>query len=598
MAGSSEPHRIQGLSSSSTGRIPLPPPASSPSSERLVNEMILKGFRLGASDLHLEPNPDHLLVRARIDGVLQVIEKVPQDQMKQVISRLKIMAQVESADSRTPTDGRFNFARFEPTAKELDVRASFMPTFFGEKAVLRLVDHSRLKLSMEELGFTADSARLYTMVVGKPSGIVLHVGPQGSGKTTTAYGAIKNFPRPQASLVTVEEMIEYVLPGITQVQLNPELGFDYRSALQGVLRQDPDVILVGEIKDTDTARIAIEAAMSGRLVITTLHASSMPGAVARLVELGFSRPQVAHSIAGVLSQRLVRRLCLDCRERIVPSTLIRSALVLPTTAQSVFKAKACRRCGKGFKGRVALYEVVNFSDRMREAVASGAGNQQLDAISIAEGTVPLLRDAVEKVLRGDTSVEEVLRALCGVSVEDVGAITEPGEMVNFLKTVRDQFLPSASVQVSPALPAIPPRAPSSHAIPLPAPRSTSSMPRTTQPYPSGSFPAAMLDEPRPPSGRHPVPEGMYSGASNPPPTNQGLTPGGRDMRTTSGDDFVRTLMSSLPPEIAAQLARAAQQASQSQPQALPRPATQPLSPELMRQLQELQKRLRSPDQPG
>ncbi len=595
MAGSSEPHRIQGLTSSSTGRIPLPPPVSSPTSERLVNEMILKGFRLGASDIHLEPNADHLLVRARIDGVLQVIEKVPQDAMKQAISRLKIMAQVETGDSRTPTDGRFNFARFEPTAKELDVRVTFMPTFFGEKAVLRLVDHSRLKLSMEELGFTQDSARLYTTVVGKPSGIVLHVGPQGSGKTTTAYGALKNIPRPQASLVTVEEMIEYVLPGITQVQLNPELGFDYKSALQGVLRQDPDVILVGEIKDSETARIAIEAAMSGRLVITTLHAPGMPGAVARLAELGFSRPQVAHSIAGVVSQRLVRRLCLDCRERIIPSTLIRSALVLPNTAQAVFKAKACRRCGKGFKGRVALYEVVNFSDRLREAVASGAANQQLEAIAMAEGTVPLLRDAVEKVLRGETSVEEVLRALCGVSVEDVGAITEPGEMVNFLKTVRDQFLPSASVQVSPGLL---PRAPSSHAIPLPPPRTTSSLPRPTQQYSSGSFPAAMLDEPRPPSGRHPVPEGMYGGAStpSPPPTNQGLMSGGRDPRSTSGDDFVRTLMSSLPPEIAAQLARAAQQASQSQ--AIPRPPTQALSPELMKQLQELQKRLRSPDQPG
>ncbi len=586
MAGTQEPHRIQGVpSAGSSGRNSALPANSSvlPTSEKLVNELILKSFRLGASDIHLEPYPDHLIVRARIDGVLQPLEKVPGDQMKQAISRLKIMSNLDTGESRTPTDGRFNFARYEPTAKELDVRATFLPTFFGEKAVLRLVDHSKLKMSLEELGFTPEANRVYTAVASRPSGIVLHVGPQGSGKTTTAYGALKNVPRPQASLVTVEEMIEYVIPGVTQVQLNPDQGLHYKNAIHGVLRQDPDVILVGEIKEAETARVAIEAAMSGRLVLTTLHATNAPKAVERLVELGFSRAQVAHSVAGVVSQRLVRRLCLDCRERISPSTLIRSALVLPPTAQAVYKAKGCRKCGtKGYRGRVALFEVVAFSDRMREAVASNATPFQLDAIAISEGTVPLLRDAVEKVLRGDTAVEEILRALINVSVEDVGAITEPGDMVNFLKTVRDQFLPQA--------PAPPGSAPSSSAILLPPRGQTGTFPARQ----TNSFPAGML-EPRPPSGRIKLPEDMYGGMSSPAPPP--LTPtvaAPRDPRSTSSEDLLRTIVSSLPPEVAANLARAAQvQLPTPQPvaQPAPRPPTATLSPELLRQLQELQKRL-------
>jgi type II secretory ATPase GspE/PulE/Tfp pilus assembly ATPase PilB-like protein len=575
MAGTQEPHRIQGVSSSSgsSARVPQMASSSLASSEKLVNELILKAYRAGASDLHLEPNPDHLLVRARIDGVLQPLEKVPGDGMKQAITRLKIMANLDNSESRTPVDGRFNFARYEPSARDLDVRATFVPTFFGEKAVLRLVDHSMLKLSLEELGFTPEAARLYQGVVSRPSGIVLHIGPQGSGKTTTAYAGLKNVPRPQASVVTIEETIEYVIPGLTQVQLNPEFGLGYKNAIQGVVRQDADVILVGELKDAETTRVAIEAALSGRLVLSTLHATSASAAVARLVELGFPRAQVAHAMAGVVSQRLVRRLCVDCRERISPSTLIRSALVLPPTAQAVFKGKGCRKCGsKGFRGRVALFEVTNFTDRMREAVASGQAGQQLDAIAISEGTIPLLRDAVEKVLLGSTSVEEVLRALIGIVVDDVSAITEPGEMVNFLKTVRDQFMPPA------AAPA--PTRPSSGSIPLP---STAAPMRKTQ-----SFPAAMLQEEqaRPPSGRFALPEDLYKSM---PVTSQPQAPAPA-ARATSSEELLRSIVSSLPPDVAASLARAT---SGQQPVAPPRPTTT-ISPELLRQLQELQKRLGRP----
>jgi type II secretory ATPase GspE/PulE/Tfp pilus assembly ATPase PilB-like protein len=609
-----EPHKIQGVSSAgSSARVAAVTsavPAGPSASERLVNDLILKAFRLGASDVHLEPNPDHLLVRVRIDGVLAPLEKVPADQMKQAMNCLKIMSHLDTGESRTAVDGRFNFARYDPLVKELDVRATFLPTFFGEKAVLRLVDHSKLKLSLEELGFTPEAGRLYQTVVSRQSGIVLHVGPQGSGKTTTAYAAIRNVPRPQSSLVTVEEMIEYVIPGVTQVQLNPEGGLTYKTAVQGVLRQDPDVILIGEIKDAETARTAIEAAMTGRLVLSTLHATGAPSAVARLVELGFPRPHVAHSLAGIVSQRLVRRLCPDCRERTSPSTLIRSALMLPVSAQAIYRARSCRKCGtKGYRGRVALYEITAFSDRMREAVASGAAVTQLDAIALEEGTVPLLRDAVEKILRGDTTVEEVLRTLLGVAVEDVSAITEPGDMVNFLKTVRDQFM------VAPGAPA---RAPSSGAIPLPPKAVAAPQPRPTQSFPAAmldeprspsgrysSIPAAMLEEPRPPSGRYKVPDDMYraaAAAAQPPAAPPApLATGSFGAPARPNEELLRSLMSSLPPEVLANLVRVAS-STQSQappppppPAPAPRPATATLSPDLVRQLQELQKRLQRSD---
>lgn len=600
MAGSQESHRVQGVGGSKATATPsgsAPAISGAGVIERTVNELILKAHRLGASDVHLEPNPDHLLVRARIDGVLQTLEKVPGDSMKQIISRLKIMSGLDVNNSQVPIDGRFPFGRFEPQAKEVDIRSTFVPTFFGEKAVLRLVDHSKLKLTLDELGFTGENARLYQQVVARPSGLVLHVGPQGCGKTTTAYAGLKNSPRPNASVVTVEETVEYVLPGLTQIQLNVEMGLTYARAIEGVLRQDPDVMLVGEIRDTETARVAIEAAMSGRLVLSTLHAQSATGAVVRLTELGFSRPQVAHALAGVVSQRLVRRLCTDCREKISPSTLIRSALMLPPSATAIWKPKGCRKCGtKGFRGRVAVIEVVSFSDRLRETAASGASAPQLDAIAVSEGTVPLLRDAVDKVLQGATAVEEVLRALCGVAVEDVGAITEPGEMVNFLKTVRDQFTPAAAA----------PHIPAHAAQPAPA-----SPPRErTRQTASGSFPAAMLDDSprqsvvsrshedaRPPSGQYRVPgadEAYRSSqlyASPPQPHAAPAASQSYGAPRGSPEELLRNLMSQLPPEVAAQLARAAASSAAGHP-AAPPGATGRVNPaELLRQLQELQRRL-------
>jgi type II secretory ATPase GspE/PulE/Tfp pilus assembly ATPase PilB-like protein len=619
MAGSQEPHRIQGVggnkaTTTPSGSVPV---LSAPSTiERTVNELILKAHRLGASDVHLEPNPDHLLVRARIDGVLQAIDKVPQDSMKQAITRLKIMSGLDNNASQVPTDGRFPFGRFEPQAKEVDIRSTFVATFFGEKAVLRIVDHSKLKLTLDELGFTEANARLYQQIVGRPSGLVLQVGPQGCGKTTTAYAALKNPPRPNASVVTVEEMVEYVLPGITQIQLNTDQGLTYARAVQGVLRQDPDVILIGEIRDAETARVAVEAAMSGRLVLSTLHATSATNAVVRLTELGFTRPQVAHALAGVVSQRLVRRLCTDCREKISPSTLIRSALMLPASAAAIWKPKACRKCGnKGFRGRVAVMEVVAFTDRLREAAASGATPTQLDAMAISEGTVPLLRDAVDKILQGATAVEEILRTLCGVAVEDVSAITEPGEMVNFLKTVRDQFSP-AQVPAAAAA-SLQPHSTQSFAVPAPPPR------ERTRVAPSGSFPAAMLDEaprqsmvsrsheePRPPSGQYrmPAPEELYRPSQQyAPPQPQyappqhaqpSYVPGASQSFGTPGartpaqqEDLLRALLTQLPPEVTAQLARAAANSAAGHPSGPPG-ATGRVNPnELLKQLQELQRRL-------
>ncbi|MBI3723604.1 Flp pilus assembly complex ATPase component TadA [bacterium] len=512
--------------------------------EKTVNDLIMKAHRAGASDLHFEPYSEHLLVRARIDGALLVLEKLPVESMKQVVARVKIMCNLEVSDGRAVVDGRFHMGKHDPAAKELDVRCVFVPAFFGEKVVLRLVDHSKLKLSLDELGFTPENARLYEHVLQRPSGLVLHVGPQASGKTTTAYAGLKFTARPSASVVTIEEMVEYVLPGVTQTQVDPESGLTFGRVLQGILRQDPDVILVSELRDGETARLAVEAAMTGKLVISTLHALGPLHAVQRLTELGLPRGLVAHALAGVVSQRLVRRLCADCREKVAPSTLIRSAMSLPPSTQSVWKPKGCRKCGKGFRGRVAVLEVLPVSDRIHEAIASSALPHQVEAIAIAEGSSPLVRDAVDKVMTGATAVEEVLRVLCGVSVEDVSAITDPAEMVTFLKTVRDQFLPSA-----PAPGVSPP------AIPRPAKATTSYASGTYPVYddPRAAAPATTARLGRPPSGTYPIQDeprqaGTTTGARMRPPSGSYPMPEDSTLAQSQGStDTVRRSRAPRPP---------------------------------------------------
>lgn len=626
--------------------------------ERTVNELLKKAHAAGASDLHLEPNPDHLFVRARVDGGLQPFDRIGADQMKQVVARLKIMASLDPNEGRMPSEGRFPMGKFDLALKELDIRATFLPTFFGEKAVLRLVDHSKLKLSLDELGFTAENARLFQQILGRPAGLVLHVGPQGSGKTTTAYAALKNTPRPNASIVTVEETVEYVLPGVTQVEVDRE-KLTYVRALEAILHQDPDLILVAELPDAETARLAIEAANSGQLVISTVHATSAANAVTKIVDLGLPRPQVAHALAGVVSQRLVRRLCPDCREKIAPSTLIRSALSLPQNVQSVWKMnlKGCRKCAnKGVRGRVGVFEVLVASDRIREAISAGASSHSVDAIAASEGTVQILRDAVEKICSGAVAVEEVLRTLCGVSVDDVAAITEPGEMVTFLKMVRDQFLP-----VPPAPPGTPivVQAPAGgapvqqvmvQAQPQPAPppmpvAAPAPPPPTSQPVPRPEM-TNRFAPPRPPSGSYPVMDEAPSPRLAPPPqpapqltnryappqpaaparppSDRFRIPAGADpyrapapaAREASGpypsrpapapepghpqqSEILRSFMQTLPPDVAASIARATGGPGPAPmsppPMAAPPPVqgtTQRVNPnELLKQLQELQRRL-------
>jgi hypothetical protein len=410
--------------------------------------------------------------------------------------------------------------------------------------------------------------------------------------------------------VTVEETIEYVLPGLTQVEVDRE-RMPYPRALEAVMRQDPDVVLLGDLPDAETAKLAIEMSNSGQLVIATVHATSASHAVERLTDLGLPRLQVAHTLAGIVFQRLVRRLCTHCREGVAPSTLIRSALSLPAHVQQVWKPnlKGCRSCGnKGYRGRIAVVEVLASSDRVREAISSGAGRAQLDAIAVAEGTVPLLRDSVEKILSGAVSVEEILRSLCGVTIDDVSALNDPGEMVSFLKTVRDQFLP-----VHPAPGAFQPpssstvtaaqttgrfsRPPSGRLPAVEEPPARAPAPQVTSRY------ATPPSAPRPPSDRYPSPKTEEYPRPPAPSSFSRETQAvpaaaGRGIDPAAGvrsEDLLRTLLQTLPPDVAAQLlaSRAANGPGASTG------ATQRVNPnELLKQLQELQRRLQRQGEGG
>jgi type IV pilus assembly protein PilB len=378
---------------------------------RLVNLMLVQAVRQGASDIHVEPQENHLRIRYRIDGTLYNVMTAPRHVQAATVSRIKIMAAMNIAERRLPQDGRIEL---RVDGREIDLRVSTIPTVFGEKVVLRILDKGTARVGIDRLGLLPDDLPRFEAMICKPYGIILVTGPTGSGKTTTLYAVLNRLNRPEVNIITIEDPVEYQLPGISQVQINPKAGLTFATGLRSFLRQDPDIIMVGEIRDEETARIAIHAALTGHLVLSTLHTNDAPGAVVRLIDMGIEPFLAASSVIGVVAQRLVRTLCPHCREPYTPPPEVveRYGLGDPAAPPVVYRARGCELCNQiGYRGRVGLFEIMTVDDELRALVVKQASSDVIKRTAIARGMRTLAQDGVAKVLAGQTSLEEMLRVV-------------------------------------------------------------------------------------------------------------------------------------------------------------------------------------------
>lgn len=378
---------------------------------RLVNYILLNAIKKGASDIHVEPYEKTFRVRYRIDGVLYSELNPPLKLKNAIISRLKIMSQLDIAERRLPQDGRIKLKLGK--GKELDFRVSVLPTLYGEKTVLRLLDKSNLQLDMTKLGFEADPLKNFQNAIHMPYGMVLVTGPTGSGKTTTLYSALTELNKVSENISTAEDPVEYNLPGINQVQQREDIGLNFAASLRSFLRQDPDIIMVGEIRDYETAEVAIKSALTGHLVLSTLHTNDAPSTVTRLLNMGIEPFLVTASVNLVLAQRLARKVCSECKTpvEVNPQTLIDMGLKPESaTKAQLYKGVGCRQCNNtGYKGRIALYEVMPFKDELKELVLQGSSAAELKAEAMRLGMKTLRMAGLTKLLEGVTTIEELLR---------------------------------------------------------------------------------------------------------------------------------------------------------------------------------------------
>ena len=381
---------------------------------KLVNLVLTDAVKRGASDIHMEPYEKEFRVRFRIDGVLQLIMNPPLKLKDAIISRLKIMAKLDISEKRLPQDGRIMLKmQIGGKKKQLDFRVSTLPTLWGEKIVLRLLDKENLRLDMTKLGFEQESLIKFEKAILKPYGMVLVTGPTGSGKTNTLYSSISRLNQPDTNIMTAEDPVEFQLAGVNQVQMKEQIGLNFATALRAFLRQDPNIILVGEIRDFETAEIAIKAALTGHLVLSTLHTNGAPETITRLMNMGIEPFLVATSVHLICAQRLIRRICKDCAEPVEmpPQALIDEGYT-PEEAKTVqiMKGKGCATCNKtGYKGRTGLYEVMEVDDEIRELVLVGASAVELKKKAIERGMITLRRSGLIKVAAGWTTLEEVAR---------------------------------------------------------------------------------------------------------------------------------------------------------------------------------------------
>jgi type IV pilus assembly protein PilB len=381
---------------------------------KLVNLVLTDAVKRGASDIHMEPYEKEFRVRFRIDGVLQLIMNPPLKLKDAITSRLKIMAKLDISEKRLPQDGRIMLKmQIGGKKKQLDFRVSTLPTLWGEKIVLRLLDKENLRLDMTKLGFEQESLDKFQKAILKPYGMVLVTGPTGSGKTNTLYSSISQLNQPDTNIMTAEDPVEFQLGGVNQVQMKEQIGLNFAAALRAFLRQDPNIILVGEIRDFETAEIAIKAALTGHLVLSTLHTNGAPETITRLMNMGIEPFLVATSVHLICAQRLIRRICKDCSEPVeVPVQALIDEGFTPEEAKTVqiMKGKGCATCNKtGYKGRTGLYEVMEVDDEIRELVLVGASALELKKKAIERGMITLRRSGLTKVALGWTTLEEVAR---------------------------------------------------------------------------------------------------------------------------------------------------------------------------------------------
>ncbi|MGH9751054.1 MAG: type IV-A pilus assembly ATPase PilB [Candidatus Polarisedimenticolia bacterium] len=381
---------------------------------RLVNLILTDSIKRGASDIHIEPYEKDFRVRFRIDGVLYEIMQPPMKLRDAITSRLKIMAKLDISEKRLPQDGRIKIKmKLQGKNKEMDYRVSVLPTLFGEKIVLRLLDKENLMLDMTRLGFEQESLNKFEKAIFKPYGMVLVTGPTGSGKTNTLYSSISRVNTPETNIMTAEDPVEFNLHGINQVQMKEQIGLNFAAALRSFLRQDPNIILVGEIRDFETAEIAVKAALTGHLVLSTLHTNDAPSTVNRLMNMGIEPYLVATSVHLIAAQRLVRRLCKECKEEVnMPQQALLDIgySLEESPGVKLFKGRGCGICNNtGYKGRVALYEVMEISEALREMVLTGASSIELKNKAIEEGMITLRGSGLRKIKAGLTTVEEVVR---------------------------------------------------------------------------------------------------------------------------------------------------------------------------------------------
>jgi type IV pilus assembly protein PilB len=382
---------------------------------RLVNSVIFQAAEDGASDVHFEPQEDSLLVRFRVDGVLHEVQRIPKRMMAGVTTRLKVLAKLDIAERRKPQDGRISL-NAAAAGRVLDIRVATLPTVEGESLVMRLLDKSRRAPTLTELGFADDMRSKLESIIARPTGALLVTGPTGSGKSTTLYAALTEINRPEINIITVEDPVEYRLGGVNQVQINQRAGLTFAAALRSILRSDPDVVMVGEIRDGETAKISIEAALTGHFVLSTLHTNDAPQALTRLNEMGVEPFLTGAAVSAVLAQRLARKLCTHCCELYTPSVEeLLNARVTPevaaaTDGMAFYRKRGCPRCGQtGYKGRIGIYQLLEMSETIESLAVQKASREEIERAAIGEGMRTLWDDGLAKVASGLTSIEELAR---------------------------------------------------------------------------------------------------------------------------------------------------------------------------------------------
>ncbi|REK08460.1 MAG: type II/IV secretion system protein [Planctomycetota bacterium] len=377
---------------------------------RLTQLLIQEAVQLRASDIHVEPFEDRVRIRYRIDGVLVERDSPPRRLLGALLSRIKILANIDIAERRRPQDGRIKVTVGE---KQLDLRVSMLPTNHGQSAVMRVLDKDSIRVGVRQLGLSENDFRQFKNLIRRPNGIILVTGPTGSGKTTTLYAALNELNKPDRKIITAEDPVEYYLPGINQVEVKHNIGLDFAMIIRAMLRQAPNVILVGEMRDSETAQMGIQASLTGHLVFSTLHTNDAPGAVTRMTDMGVPGYLVASSVMAVLAQRLVRVVCSKCKQPYTPSdAILESAGITPEMAEGAkfMKGKGCGHCSKsGYRGRIGIFELMMMTNKIRELAFAGAATQDIRKAALSQGMVSLYNDGIRKAMIGQTTIEEIFR---------------------------------------------------------------------------------------------------------------------------------------------------------------------------------------------